>query len=136
MSQVGPKRMNLKVKNFEEFQFQPQDLVANISHIYINLGEDDNFCRAVSRDGRSYSHKLFEQAEIVLIKIHESVEVISNFKELGDRIQVPSFVIFMISLTLDRSIPHDEHIGRSSSSTLFYLLSVTLLLAIFAQTVS
>ena len=92
--QVGPKKKNLKVKNFEEFQFRPRELVANICRIYVHLGEDDDsFCRAVSRDGRSYSHALFEQAELVLCKIHESADMIASFSELGRKIQVPSLVV-------------------------------------------
>jgi ubiquitin conjugation factor E4 A len=89
VAQVGPKKKDLKVKNLEEFQFRPRELVANICRIYINLGDaDDNFCRAVSRDGRSYSHRLFEQAEMVLCKIHEPADVIANFNAVGRKIQV------------------------------------------------
>jgi len=93
--QVGPKKKNLKVKNFEEFQFRPRELVANICRIYVHLGEDDNFCRAVSRDGRSYSHELFAQAESVLCKIHESADTITSFRDLGVRIWVPAFVVII-----------------------------------------
>ena len=101
MLQVGPKKKNLKVKNFEEFQFRPRELVANICRIYVHLGEDDNFCRAVSRDGRSYSHSLFEQAELVLCKIHESADTIASFRDLGVRIWVPAFVVVIIVITND-----------------------------------
>jgi len=88
--QVGPKKKNLKVKNFEEFQFRPRELVANICHIYVHLGDSAEFCRAVARDGRSYSHALFEQAELVLCKIHQSADMIARFSELGLKIQVPA----------------------------------------------
>ena len=81
------------MKNFDEFQFRPRELVANICHIYVHLGEDDNFCRAVSRDGRSYSHALFEQAEMVLCKIHASADMIASFSELGLKIQVPALLM-------------------------------------------
>ena len=87
--QVGPKKKDLKVKNFEEFQFRPRELVANICRIYVNLGdEEENFCRAVSCDGRSYSPSLFEQAESILCKIHEPADVIARFHEVGEKIQV------------------------------------------------
>jgi len=99
--QVGPKKKNLKVKNFEEFQFRPRELVANICRIYIHLGEDgDSFCQAVSRDGRSYSHTLFEQAELVLCKIHESADVIATFSELGRKIWVTALVTFYVTLLI------------------------------------
>jgi len=96
MLQVGPKKKNLRVKNFEEFQFRPRELVANICRIYIHLGEDDSFCRAVSRDGRSYSHALFEQAEQVLCKIHASADTISSFSEIGLKIQVRTALLILV----------------------------------------
>ena len=87
-TQVGPKKKNLRVKNMDEFQFKPRELVANIARIYVNLGGDDDFCRAVFRDGRSYSSALFDQAETVLCKIHEPADFISSLHELGCKIQV------------------------------------------------
>lgn len=84
---VGRKQMNLKVKNFEDFQFVPKILVSNICQIYINLGEDsDNFCLAVSQDGRSYSHSLFDQAEVVLCKIRDPLDRISRLNEVSKKI--------------------------------------------------
>lgn len=81
--------MNLKVKNFEDFQFVPKILVSNICQIYINLGEDsDNFCLAVSQDGRSYSHSLFGQAEVVLCKIRDPLDRISRLNEVSKKIMV------------------------------------------------
>ena len=88
VGQVGPKKKNLKVKNFEEFQFRPRELVADICRIYIHLGGEERFCAAVSRDGRSYSHSLFEQAEQVLCKIHQSADTIATFGQLAVKIQV------------------------------------------------
>jgi ubiquitin conjugation factor E4 A len=85
---VGPKNKNLKVKNFDEFQFRPRQLVADICRIYVNLGlTGEPFCRAVSRDGRSYSHKLFKEAEEILCKIHEPADLIAQFNQLGSNIQ-------------------------------------------------
>jgi len=86
--QVGPKKKNLKVKDFNEFEFKPQQLVCNISSIYVNLGDTDAFCVAVSRDGRSYSQSLFELAEVVLNKIYAPVEKIEHFKRVAAHIQV------------------------------------------------
>ena len=88
--QVGPKKKNLKVKDFNEFEFKPQQLVCNISAIYVNLGDTDDFCVAVSRDGRSYSQSLFELAEVVLNKIYAPVEKIERFKRVAEHIQVDS----------------------------------------------
>lgn len=74
---VGPQKKNLKVKDFSEYEFKPQELVQNICKIYTNLGSADSetaqaFCIAVSRDGRSYSPELFPQAQKVLLKIMQA----------------------------------------------------------------
>lgn len=79
------------MKKFEEFQFVPKILVSNICKIYINLGDYDNFCLAVSQDGRSYSHELFEQAEVVLCKIHDPLDRISRLNEISMKIKVSEF---------------------------------------------
>ena len=86
--QVGPKKNELKVKDFDKYDFKPQELVANICKIYLNLSGCDAFCMAVSRDGRSYSHDLFVQAEKVLFKIRQPQDVIGQFTELGAKIKV------------------------------------------------
>ena len=88
MCQVGPKKKNLKVKDFDEVDFKPQELVSNISQIYINLGQNEEFCLAVSGDGRSYSHDLFQQAEIVLWKIQRPPEMIMQFNEWAAKVKV------------------------------------------------
>ena len=87
-SQVGPKKKILKVKDFSEFEFKPQQLVSDISAIYVNLGDTDGFCVAVSRDGRSYSQSLFELAEAVLNKIYVPAEMIQRFNQVAAHIQV------------------------------------------------
>ena len=91
LCQVGPKKKNLKVKNFDEFEFKPQEIVSNICQIYINLGDSDEFCLAVSKDGRSYSHVLFLQADIVLRKIHRPQDMIIEMNEIAAKIKVSWF---------------------------------------------
>jgi len=122
MLQVGPKKKNLKVKNFEEFQFRPRELVAHICHIYVHLGQDDDFCRAVTRDGRSYSHALFEQAELVLCKIHEPADTIASFSKLGNKIRV--FCLLFIVTKL-----HQMHAVRTVATDVVCWLGILLYLA-------
>jgi Ubiquitin elongating factor core len=50
----------------KEYSFDPASLVVEIGKIYTNLGDDEGFCAAISRDGRSYSDQLFLRAEGVL----------------------------------------------------------------------
>ncbi|KAM6959039.1 LOW QUALITY PROTEIN: ubiquitin conjugation factor E4 A [Aplochiton taeniatus] len=84
---VGPKMGALKVKDFSEFDFKPQQLVSDICTIYLNLGDEENFCSTVPRDGRSYSTTLFSQTARVLKKINKPRDMILAFTRLADKIK-------------------------------------------------
>ncbi|XP_053125304.1 ubiquitin conjugation factor E4 A isoform X1 [Hemicordylus capensis] len=84
---VGPKMGALKVKDFSEFDFKPQQLVSDICTIYLNLGDEENFCATVPKDGRSYSPTLFAQTVRVLKKIHKPGNMIVAFSNLAERIK-------------------------------------------------
>ena len=83
---VGPNRKSLKVKNLEEFSFKPGDIVTDICKIYLNLQSCDGFLAAISRDGRSYTPELFQQASEVLIKIGRS-DLVSEITALEGKVQ-------------------------------------------------
>jgi ubiquitin conjugation factor E4 A len=55
-----------QVKDKKEYEFDPANTVLEICRIYINLQECNEFCLAISQDGRSYSPELFEFALHVL----------------------------------------------------------------------
>lgn len=84
---VGPKMGALKVKDFSEFDFKPQQLVSDICTIYLNLGDEENFCASVPKDGRSYSPTLFSQTVRVLKKINKPGNMIVGFGLLADKIK-------------------------------------------------
>uniref|UniRef100_A0A671LQ63 Ubiquitin conjugation factor E4 A n=1 Tax=Sinocyclocheilus anshuiensis TaxID=1608454 RepID=A0A671LQ63_9TELE len=84
---VGPKMGALKVKDFSEFDFKPQQLVSDICTIYLNLGDEENFCATVPKDGRSYSPTLFCQTVRVLKKINKPDDMIVSFSILADKIK-------------------------------------------------
>ncbi|XP_028664477.1 ubiquitin conjugation factor E4 A isoform X1 [Erpetoichthys calabaricus] len=84
---VGPKMGALKVKDFSEFDFKPQQLVSDICTIYLNLGNEENFCATVPKDGRSYSPTLFAQTLRVLKKINKPGDMIVSFGLLADKIK-------------------------------------------------
>ncbi|XP_019502941.1 PREDICTED: ubiquitin conjugation factor E4 A [Hipposideros armiger] len=84
---VGPKMGALKVKDFSEFDFKPQQLVSDICTIYLNLGDEENFCATVPKDGRSYSPTLFAQTVRVLKKINKPGNMIVAFSNLADKIK-------------------------------------------------
>lgn len=59
-----------QVKNSKEsYEFDPANTVKQICHIYLNLAQNDDFCLAITQDGRSYSPELFKYVEATLIKI-------------------------------------------------------------------
>ncbi|XP_020840437.1 ubiquitin conjugation factor E4 A isoform X1 [Phascolarctos cinereus] len=84
---VGPKMGALKVKDFSEFDFKPQQLVSDICNIYLNLGDEENFCATVPKDGRSYSPMLFAQTVRVLKKINKPGNMIVAFSNLAEKIK-------------------------------------------------
>lgn len=59
----------LQVKDKKEFEFDPAHTVKEICAIYLNLKDCEEFCLAVSQDGRSYSPELFQYAENILSKM-------------------------------------------------------------------
>ncbi|XP_071105758.1 ubiquitin conjugation factor E4 A-like [Haliotis cracherodii] len=84
---VGPKQRNFNVKDKNEYEFKPQQIVQDITKIYLNLGESEMFCQAVSADQRSYSPELFAKAVQVLQKISTMPQVMSDFLGLEDKIR-------------------------------------------------
>jgi ubiquitin conjugation factor E4 A len=85
---VGPKKNSLKVNNFKEVEFNPQEIVSIICDIYLNLSDVEEFCKAVCRDGRSYSKDLFPCAITILERINRPFDMIEKFAGLGKRIEV------------------------------------------------
>ena len=78
---VGPKNKELKViimrtvllhfplfqiKDKDKYHFKPHELVVGIMKIYVNLGKEAEFCKAIPRDGRSFSPDLLSRASNIL----------------------------------------------------------------------
>lgn len=86
---VGPNKKNFKVKQMNEYEFNPGELVKNICRIYVNLAcpnplsvhssssfitssspeineKHQAFCLAICQDDRSYSAELLSQAYEIL----------------------------------------------------------------------
>lgn len=66
VSLVGPKCNTLKVKNPQDYSFNPKSLLLSLATVYINLSEQEEFIIAVARDGRSYEKALFDRAIHIL----------------------------------------------------------------------
>ncbi|KAK3819761.1 MAG: ubiquitin elongating factor core-domain-containing protein [Benniella sp.] len=58
---VGDRMSTLKVKNPEEYRFQPRILLSDIISIYLHL-DGPTFVSALARDNRSFSAKIFHKA--------------------------------------------------------------------------
>ncbi|CAG5046070.1 unnamed protein product [Parnassius apollo] len=87
MHLVGPNKKNFKVKDMKEFEFDPASTVLDICRMYVELGNNERFCAAVSDDGRSYSPQLFALAETVLVRIGGG-GLISSLQEVANRVSV------------------------------------------------
>ena len=83
---VGPKNEELKVifffmhtvllhfllfqiKDKDKYHFKPHELVVGIMKIYVNLGKEAEFCKAIPRDGRSFSPDLLSRASNKVISL-------------------------------------------------------------------
>lgn len=75
------------MKNLSQYHFKPQQLVSDIVDIYLNLGEDESFCKAVATDKRSYSPNLFKQSERVLKLIGRPLSVVFKLNELAHLVE-------------------------------------------------
>ncbi len=67
-SPAGPERRKLKIKDAEQYGWQPKDMLAQIASIYIHLGRADGqggFARAIAEDERSFRQEMFAEASKV-----------------------------------------------------------------------
>jgi ubiquitin conjugation factor E4 B len=63
---VGPRSLNLRVVNANEYGFNPRALLSEIIDVYLNLMGKENFVLAVARDGRSYKPANFQKATEIM----------------------------------------------------------------------
>ena len=66
---VGPKYNELKVKNPEEYRFDPGELLFRLCSIFINLSMENEFVDAVARDERSFRPECFKKAINILYRV-------------------------------------------------------------------
>ncbi|KAF2117809.1 ubiquitin elongating factor core-domain-containing protein, partial [Lophiotrema nucula] len=86
---VGPKKSNLKVETPEEYKWNPRQMLAEISDVYLNLMEKPRFINAIATDGRSYRKEYFETAYNILSRFAlKSPEQLDQWKLLGGRVEV------------------------------------------------
>lgn len=65
---AGPKRLNLKIENPQEYGFNPKQLLSALVDVYLNLKDKESFQLAIARDGRSYKPENFEHASTIMTR--------------------------------------------------------------------
>ncbi len=65
---VGPRCNDLRVENKEKSHFNPRQSLSDVVQVYLNLGDQDPFIRAMAGDGRSYRKEIFEHAAKICSK--------------------------------------------------------------------
>ncbi|UPR03194.1 ubiquitin conjugation factor E4 [Chloropicon primus] len=94
---VGPERKQLKVRNPEKYGWDPRKMLSQIMKIYMHLAvadekvEGGNFGSSVARDGRSYSHELFLEAQTIaekygLLSVNENEYFASFIEKLQSQV--------------------------------------------------
>ncbi|CAH2229401.1 jg14860 [Pararge aegeria aegeria] len=85
MAQIRTMQTAQYVKDLKEYEFDPAKTVMDICQMYVELGNNQRFCAAVSDDGRSYSPQLFTLAEAVLVRIGGG-GLITSLQEVAARV--------------------------------------------------
>jgi ubiquitin conjugation factor E4 B len=84
---VGPKSSNLKVKEPEQFGWNPRQLLGDIMTVFINLSNQPSFAQAIARDGRSYKPANFPKAvEIMQRATPMSPDQLAAWHTLSERV--------------------------------------------------
>ncbi|KAI0071497.1 ubiquitin conjugation factor E4 [Panus rudis PR-1116 ss-1] len=99
---VGPRALDLKVKNPEKYKFNPRNTLNDLLEVYLNLSDQGEFARAVAADGRSYRKELFERAagiarkrlswsddqieklRLFVVKVEETKATLEAEEDMGD----------------------------------------------------
>ncbi|KAJ5614295.1 hypothetical protein N7528_007949 [Penicillium herquei] len=85
---VGPKSLDLRVQNLQEYGFNPRALLSEIIDVYLNLMSKQNFITAVARDGRSYKPENFKNAADILRKWSlKSPEELRRWNQLQTKVK-------------------------------------------------
>lgn len=85
---VGPKKSNLRVDNPEEYGWNPRQMLAEVTDVYLNLQGKQSFIDSVATDGRSYRPEYWLDAHAILEKYAlKSPEQLQDWQQMGRRIQ-------------------------------------------------
>lgn len=81
---VGEKRLQVKVDNAAEYNYNPRALLSDIMTVFTHLAGKQSFVQAIARDGRSYRPENFGKAVEVMMKgALKSPEELRVWTQLG-----------------------------------------------------
>ncbi|KAG9190498.1 ubiquitin conjugation factor E4 B [Alternaria panax] len=85
---VGPKKSQLKVENPEEYGWNPRNMLAEVTDVYLNLESKQPFIDAVATDGRSYREEYMTEASKILQRFKlKTPEQMSQWQTMSARIK-------------------------------------------------
>ncbi|KAK4222483.1 ubiquitin elongating factor core-domain-containing protein [Podospora fimiseda] len=106
---TGPKSKNLKVENPDQYSFNPKTLLAEITDIYLNLGQSPAFIEAVAGDGRSYKASIMTMTAHILRTKHLKDEpAIRKWEELSKKFESAKVILDRAELDFDDAPPEFE----------------------------
>ncbi|XP_064642091.1 ubiquitin conjugation factor E4 B-like [Lineus longissimus] len=83
----GPKCKNLKVKNPDDYGWEPKKLLNQLTNIYLHL-DCDEFAYSIANDERSYKKELFDDAISRMLKANIKTPIeIEQFRHLQDKVE-------------------------------------------------
>lgn len=85
---VGPKKSSLKVENPEDYGWNPRNMLAELTDVYLNLQTKQSFIDAVATDGRSYRAEYWDEAYKILQHFKlKTPEQMQEWQRMAERIK-------------------------------------------------
>ncbi|RMZ66057.1 ubiquitin conjugation factor E4 [Pyrenophora seminiperda CCB06] len=85
---VGPKKSKLKVENPQDYGWDPREMLAELTDVYLNLQDKQSFVDAVATDGRSYRPEYWDEAYKILQRFKlKTPEQMVQWQSMAARIE-------------------------------------------------
>lgn len=86
---VGPKQSNLKIENSAEYGWNPKNMLAEVTDVYLNLHDKQSFIDSVATDGRSYRPEYWDEAYKILQRFKlKTPEQMQEWQQMADNIKI------------------------------------------------
>ncbi|KAL5115041.1 Ubiquitin conjugation factor E4 [Pleosporales sp. CAS-2024a] len=85
---VGPKRASLRLENPEEYGWNPKQMLAEVTDVYLNLQGKQSFIDAVATDGRAYRPEYWTEAHRTLARYAlKNAEQLKAWEDMASEIE-------------------------------------------------